>query len=74
MKDLAALEEKCSLLQSELVVKRQTLEKLQLQKDLLEQEKDEFAMALEKVWTPTFKQHLREWECHQDHLRCCFWQ
>lgn len=52
MKDLAALEEKYSLLQSELVVKRQTLEKLQLQKDLLEQEKDEFAMALEKVWTP----------------------
>lgn len=54
MKDLAALEEKHSLLQSELVVKRQTLEKLQLQKDLLEQEKDEFAMALEKVWTPYY--------------------
>lgn len=52
VKDLAALEEKYSLLQSELVVKRQTVEKLQLQKDLLEQEKDEFAMALEKVWTP----------------------
>ncbi|XP_039567222.1 centrosome-associated protein CEP250 [Passer montanus] len=49
VKDLAALEEKHSLLQSELVVKRQTLEKLQLQKDLLEQEKDEFAMALEKA-------------------------
>ncbi|OWK50835.1 Centrosome-associated protein CEP250 [Lonchura striata] len=48
-KDLAALEEKHSLLQSELVVKGQTLEKLQLQKDLLEQEKDEFAMALEKA-------------------------
>lgn len=52
MKDLATLEEKYSLLQSDLVVKRQTLEKLQLQKDLLEQEKDEIAMALEKVWTP----------------------
>nr|XP_030144810.3 centrosome-associated protein CEP250 isoform X2 [Taeniopygia guttata] len=49
LKDLAALEEKNSLLQSELVVKGQTLEKLQLQKDLLEQEKDEFAMALEKA-------------------------
>lgn len=49
---MATLEEKHSLLQSELVVKRQTLEKLQLQKDLLEQEKDEIAMALEKVWTP----------------------
>ncbi|XP_077643164.1 centrosome-associated protein CEP250 isoform X4 [Lonchura striata] len=48
-KDLAALEEKHSLLQSELVVKGQTLEKLQLQKDLLEQEKDEFTMALEKA-------------------------
>ncbi|XP_039418961.1 centrosome-associated protein CEP250-like [Corvus cornix cornix] len=33
----------------ELVVKRQTLEKLQLRKDLLEQEKDEFAVALEKA-------------------------
>lgn len=52
VKDLTALEEKHSLLQSELIVKRQTLEKLQLQKDLLEQEKDEFAMALKKVWTP----------------------
>ncbi|RLV89644.1 hypothetical protein DV515_00014778 [Chloebia gouldiae] len=49
VKDLAALEEKHSLLQSELAVKAQTLEKLQLQKDLLEQEKDEFAMALEKA-------------------------
>ncbi|XP_057241305.1 centrosome-associated protein CEP250 [Malurus melanocephalus] len=49
MKDLAALEEKHSSLQRELVVKRQALEKLQLQKDLLEQEKDEFAMALEKA-------------------------
>ncbi|XP_057891973.1 centrosome-associated protein CEP250 isoform X1 [Melospiza georgiana] len=49
VKDLAALEEKHSLLQSELVVQRQTLEKLQLQKDLLEQEKDEFARALEKA-------------------------
>uniref|UniRef100_A0A8D2P4M1 Centrosomal protein 250 n=1 Tax=Zosterops lateralis melanops TaxID=1220523 RepID=A0A8D2P4M1_ZOSLA len=49
VKDLATLEEKHSLLQSELVVKRQTLEKLQLQKDLLEQEKDEIAMALEKA-------------------------
>ncbi|XP_054130361.1 centrosome-associated protein CEP250-like [Melozone crissalis] len=49
VKDLAALEEKHSLLQSELVVQRQTLEKLQLQKDLLKQEKDEFAMALEKA-------------------------
>ncbi|RMB95561.1 hypothetical protein DUI87_27671 [Hirundo rustica rustica] len=49
VKDLAALEEKHSLLQSELVVKRQTVEKLQLQKDLLEQEKDEFVMALEKA-------------------------
>ncbi|XP_031986240.1 uncharacterized protein LOC116454143 [Corvus moneduloides] len=33
----------------ELVVKRQTLEKLQLRKDLLEQEKDEFAVALGKA-------------------------
>uniref|UniRef100_A0A8C5TD00 Centrosomal protein 250 n=1 Tax=Malurus cyaneus samueli TaxID=2593467 RepID=A0A8C5TD00_9PASS len=49
MKDLAALEEKHSSLQHELVVKRQAMEKLQLQKDLLEQEKDEFAMALEKA-------------------------
>ncbi|XP_023795758.1 LOW QUALITY PROTEIN: centrosome-associated protein CEP250 [Cyanistes caeruleus] len=49
VKDLAALEEKHSSLQSELIAKRQTLEKLQLQKDLLEQEKDEFAMALEKA-------------------------
>ncbi|XP_016158603.1 PREDICTED: centrosome-associated protein CEP250 [Ficedula albicollis] len=49
VKDLAALEAKHSLLQSELVVKRQTLEKLQLQKDLLEQEKDEFAIALKKA-------------------------
>ncbi|XP_048177963.1 centrosome-associated protein CEP250 isoform X2 [Corvus hawaiiensis] len=49
VRDLAALEKKHSLLQSELVVKRQTLEKLQLQKDLLEQEKDEFAVALEKA-------------------------
>ncbi|XP_014741683.1 PREDICTED: centrosome-associated protein CEP250 [Sturnus vulgaris] len=49
VKDLAALEEKHSLLQSELVVKRQALEKLQLQKDLLEQERDEFAMALKKA-------------------------
>lgn len=50
LKDLAALEAKHSLLQSELVVTREMLEKSHLQRDLLKQEKHELTMALEKVW------------------------
>lgn len=52
MKDLAALEGKHSLLQSELIAARETVEELQLQSDLLKQEKHELTMALEKVWSP----------------------
>ncbi|XP_074701696.1 centrosome-associated protein CEP250-like isoform X2 [Strix aluco] len=48
LKDLAALEEKHSLLESELVVARETLEESHLQRDLLKQEKRELTMALEK--------------------------
>ncbi|XP_076208528.1 centrosome-associated protein CEP250-like [Aptenodytes patagonicus] len=49
LKDLAALEGKHSLLQSELVAARETLEESHLQRDLLKQEKHELAMALEKA-------------------------
>ncbi|XP_071671540.1 centrosome-associated protein CEP250-like isoform X2 [Patagioenas fasciata] len=49
LKDFAALEGKHSLLQSELVVARETLEESQLQRDLLEREKHELTMALEKA-------------------------
>ncbi|XP_074746689.1 centrosome-associated protein CEP250-like isoform X3 [Strix uralensis] len=49
LKDLAALEEKRSLLESELVVARETLEESHLQRDLLKQEKHELTMALEKA-------------------------
>ncbi|NXO52537.1 CP250 protein, partial [Aramus guarauna] len=49
LKDLAALEGKHSLLQSELVVTRETLEESRLQTDLLKQEKQELAVALEKA-------------------------
>ncbi|XP_074740422.1 centrosome-associated protein CEP250-like isoform X3 [Strix uralensis] len=49
LKDLAALEEKHSLLESELVVARETLEESHLQRDLLRQEKHELTMALEKA-------------------------
>ncbi|XP_065706018.2 centrosome-associated protein CEP250-like isoform X2 [Patagioenas fasciata] len=52
LKDFAALEGKHSLLQSELVVARETLEESQLQRDLLEREKHELTMALEKVRSP----------------------
>ncbi|KAF4797051.1 hypothetical protein TURU_077957 [Turdus rufiventris] len=51
-KDLTALEGEHSALQSELQVKRQTLEDSQLQSDLLEQEKDNVTPTLERVWTP----------------------
>ncbi|XP_075023152.1 uncharacterized protein LOC142089908 [Calonectris borealis] len=49
LKDLAALEGKRSLLQSELVVARETLEESHLQRDLLKQEKHELTRALEKA-------------------------
>ncbi|XP_074742528.1 centrosome-associated protein CEP250-like [Strix uralensis] len=49
LKDLAALEEKHSLLESELVVARETLEESHLQRDLLKQEEHELTMALEKA-------------------------
>ena len=52
LKDLAALEGKQSLSQSELVVARETLEEWRLQRDLLKREKQELTMALEKVWSP----------------------
>ncbi|KAM9650014.1 uncharacterized protein ACIBXB_011990 [Morphnus guianensis] len=46
---LAALEGEHSLLQSELVVTREMLEESHLQRDLLKQEKQELAAALEKA-------------------------
>ncbi|XP_065501522.1 centrosome-associated protein CEP250-like isoform X2 [Caloenas nicobarica] len=49
LKDLAALEGKHSLLQSELAVTREMLEKSQFQRSLLEQEKHELTTALEKA-------------------------
>ncbi|KAM6054219.1 LOW QUALITY PROTEIN: uncharacterized protein VSU04_011453 [Chlamydotis macqueenii] len=49
LKDLVALEGKHSLLQSELVVARETLEESHLQRDLLKQEKHELTVALEKA-------------------------
>ncbi|XP_050770535.1 centrosome-associated protein CEP250-like isoform X1 [Gymnogyps californianus] len=49
LKDLAALEEKHALLQSELVDARETLEESHLQRDLLKQEKHQLTMALEKA-------------------------
>ncbi|XP_074686021.1 centrosome-associated protein CEP250-like isoform X1 [Strix aluco] len=49
LKDLAALEEEHSLLESELVVARETLEESHLQRDLLRQEKHELTTALEKA-------------------------
>ncbi|KAM6093308.1 uncharacterized protein LJ206_006042 isoform 4-T4 [Theristicus caerulescens] len=49
LKDLAALEGKHSLLQSELIVARETLEELHLQRDLLKQEKHELTMALQRA-------------------------
>ncbi|XP_074730179.1 centrosome-associated protein CEP250-like isoform X4 [Strix uralensis] len=49
LKDLAALEEEHSLLESDLVVARETLEESHLQRDLLRQEKHELTMALEKA-------------------------
>ncbi|KAM9650031.1 uncharacterized protein ACIBXB_012009 [Morphnus guianensis] len=49
LKDLAALEGEHSLLQSELVVAREMLEESHLQRDLLKQEKQELAAALEKA-------------------------
>ena len=52
LKDLAALEGKHALLQSELAVARETLEDSHLQRDLLKQEKHQLTMALEKVGSP----------------------
>ncbi|XP_075022355.1 centrosome-associated protein CEP250-like isoform X3 [Calonectris borealis] len=49
LKDLAALEGQHSLLQSELVVAREALEESHLQRDLLQQEKHELSVALEKA-------------------------
>ncbi|XP_075577343.1 centrosome-associated protein CEP250-like isoform X2 [Pelecanus crispus] len=49
LNDLAALEGKHSLLRSELVVARETLEESHLQRDPLKQEKHELTMALEKA-------------------------
>ncbi|XP_042656756.1 centrosome-associated protein CEP250 isoform X3 [Tyto alba] len=49
LKDVSALEGKLSLLQSELVIARETLKELYLQRDLLKQEKQELTMALEKA-------------------------
>ncbi|NXX74697.1 CP250 protein, partial [Urocolius indicus] len=49
LKDLAALEEKHSLLQSEWVVVRETLEESCLERDLLKQEKQELTVGLEKA-------------------------
>ncbi|XP_052648175.1 centrosome-associated protein CEP250-like [Harpia harpyja] len=49
LKDLAALEGEHSLLQSELVVAREMLEELRLQRDLLKQEKHELTMVPEKA-------------------------
>ncbi|OXB52992.1 hypothetical protein ASZ78_005972, partial [Callipepla squamata] len=49
LKDLAALEGKHSLLQSELIVMREMLEESRLQRDLLKQEKQELTVALEKA-------------------------
>lgn len=51
VKDLAALKGEHPLLQSELEVKRQTLEDSQLQGDLLEQQKNNITTALGRVWT-----------------------
>ncbi|XP_068275661.1 centrosome-associated protein CEP250 isoform X2 [Nyctibius grandis] len=49
LKDLAALEGRLSLLQSELVLAKETVEESYLQRDLLKQEKQELTMALEKA-------------------------
>ncbi|XP_053921384.1 centrosome-associated protein CEP250-like isoform X2 [Cuculus canorus] len=49
LKDLGALEGKHSSLQSELVAAREELEELHLQRDLLQREKHELAVALEKA-------------------------
>ncbi|XP_061865406.1 centrosome-associated protein CEP250 [Colius striatus] len=49
LKDLAALEGKHSLLQSEWVVVRETLEASCLERDLLRQEKQELTVGLEKA-------------------------
>ncbi|XP_075032013.1 uncharacterized protein LOC142094075 [Calonectris borealis] len=49
LKDLAALEGEHSLLQSELVVARETPEDSHLQRDLVKQEKHELTRALEKA-------------------------
>lgn len=50
VEDLAALEGEDPSLQRELEVKRQTLEELQLPRDLLEQEGDDVTMALETLF------------------------
>lgn len=52
LKDFAALEEECSLLQRELLLAREALEKLLLQRDQLMQDKHELTMELEKVQSP----------------------
>ncbi|KAM6113104.1 LOW QUALITY PROTEIN: uncharacterized protein FYW35_008317 [Pterocles gutturalis] len=49
LQDLAALEGKHSLVESELAVARERLEESHLQRDLLTQEKHELSMALEKA-------------------------
>ncbi|NXT81098.1 CP250 protein, partial [Zapornia atra] len=49
LKDLSALEGKHALLQSELLVVRETLEQSHLQKDLLKHEKQELTVALGKA-------------------------